>query len=113
MTSSNGYSVHVYCEMTKSCGNLSEGLTRVAVFNNETRPLICTGDFQTFNNNTRFVRNTEDPGCSHIIFPLMNISYSHVCGIVELLGLVIQMVLLVEVGHPTLQSYNVEYVVSS
>ena len=83
VTSSNGSSVHVYCEMTKSCGNITGGLTRVALLNNKTRPLICTGDFQTFNNNTRCVRNTEDPGCSHIIFPLMNISYSHVCGIVE------------------------------
>ena len=77
VTSSNGSSVHVYCEMTKSCGNVTAGLTRVALLNNKTRPLICTGDFVTVNEDMRCVRNTEDPGCSHIIFALMNITYSH------------------------------------
>ena len=83
VTSSNGSSVHVYCEMTKSCDNITAGLTRVALLNNKTRPLICTGDFVTVNEDMQCIRNTEDPGCSHIIFPLMNMSYSHICGIVE------------------------------
>ena len=69
--------------MTKSCGNINGGLTRVALLNNKTRPRICTGDFVTVDHDMRCIRNTEDPGCSHIIFPLMNISYSHICGIVE------------------------------
>ena len=81
--STNGSSVRVYCEMTKSCGNITGGLTRVALLNNKTRPLICTGDFVTVKNNTRCVRNTEEPGCSHMLFPLMNISYSRICGKVQ------------------------------
>ena len=81
--SSNGSNIRVYCEMTKSCGNVTGGLTRVAVLNNETRPLLCTGDFVTVDHDTRCVRNTEDPGCSHIVFPLMIMSYSHICGNVE------------------------------
>ena len=81
--SSNGSSIRVYCEMTKSCGNVTGGLTRVALLNNKTRPLICTGDFVTVDNDTRCVRSTEEPGCSHIKFSLMNISYSHICGTVE------------------------------
>ena len=44
---------------------------------------ICTGDFETVDHDTRCVRNTVDSGCSHIIFPLMNMSYSHICGTVE------------------------------
>ena len=83
VTSSNGSSVRVYCEMTKSCGNITGGLTRVALLNNKTRPLICTGDFVTVNEDMQCVRSTEDPGCSHIIFPLMKITYSHICGNVE------------------------------
>ena len=83
VTSSDGSSVHVYCEMTKSCGNITGGLTRVALLNSETRPLICTGDFVTVNHDTLCVRNTVDSGCSQIVFPLMNISYSHMCGTVE------------------------------
>ena len=68
--------------MTKSCNNFTGGLTRVAVLNDETRPSICTGDFLIYQNK-RCVRISEEPGCSHIIFPLMNMSYSHICGTVE------------------------------
>ena len=53
----------------------------MAVLNDETRPSICSGDFIIYLN-TRCVRSSEEPGCSHIIFPLMNISYSYICGTV-------------------------------
>ena len=79
----NGSSVRVYCDMTKSCGTVTGGLTRVAILNNETRPLLCTDDFTTSNAITRCVRSTDDPGCSNIVFPVMNISYSHICGTVQ------------------------------
>ena len=82
VTSSNGSSIRVYCDMTKSCNNFTGGLTRVAVLNDETRPCICTGDFMIYQN-TRCVRSSAEPGCSDIIFPLMNMSYSHICGTVE------------------------------
>ena len=82
VTSSNGSSIRVYCDMTKSCNNFTGGLTRVAVLNDETRPSICTGDFMIYEN-TRCVRSSVEHGCSHIIFPLMNMSYSHICGTVE------------------------------
>ena len=81
--SSNGSSVRVYCDMTKSCGSVTGGLTRVAILNNETRHQLCTDDFTTTNENTRCVRSTENPGCSNIIFSVMNISYSHICGTVQ------------------------------
>ena len=81
--SSNGSSIRVYCEMTKSCGNVTGGLIRVGVLNSETRPLLCIGDFTTVNHNTRCVRTTAEPGCSHMVFPLMNMEYSHICGTVE------------------------------
>ena len=81
--SSNGSSVRVYCDMTKSCGNVTGGLTRVAILNNETRRQLCTDDFTTTNENTRCVRLTDDAGCSNIVFPVMNISYSHICGTVQ------------------------------
>ena len=68
--------------MIKSCGNITGGLTRVALLNNETRPFLCTGDFSIVNDG-RCIRSIEGPGCSRIIFPLMNMSYSHICGNVE------------------------------
>ena len=79
VTSSNGASVRVYCEMTKSCGNVTGGLTRVAVLNNKTRSQLCTVDF-TISENSRCIRN--NPGCSGIVFP-MNMTYSHICGTLE------------------------------
>ena len=82
VTSSNGSTICVYCEMAKSCNNFTGGLTRVAVFNGETRPSICSGDYIIYRS-TRCVRRSAEPGCSHIIFPLMNMSYSHICGTVE------------------------------
>ena len=82
VTSSTGSSIRVYCEMMKSCNNFTGGLTRVAVLNNKTRPFICTDDFIIYQN-TRCIRSSAEPGCSHIIFPLMNMSYSHICGTVE------------------------------
>ena len=81
--SSNGPSVHVYCDMSKSCGTVTGGLTRVAILNNETRPQLCTEDFSTVIKNTRCIRSTNDAGCSNIVFPVMNISYSHICGRVQ------------------------------
>ena len=81
--SSNGYSVRVYCDMTKSCGTVTGGLSRVAILNNETRPQLCIDSFTTTNENTRCVRSTENAGCSNIIFSVMNIPYSHICGTVQ------------------------------
>ena len=52
MRSSNGSSVRVYCDMTNFCENVTGGLTRVAILNNETRPLLCTDSFTTTNENT-------------------------------------------------------------
>ena len=83
VVSSNGSSVHVYCDMTKSCGNVTGGLTRVAMLNNENRRQLCTDNFTTTNENTRCIRSTPMAGCSSIVFPVMNIPYSHICGTVQ------------------------------
>ena len=64
VTSSNGSTIRVYCEMTKSCNNFTGGLTRVAVLNGETRPSICSGDLEIYRS-TRCVRRSAEPGCSH------------------------------------------------
>ena len=81
--SSNGSSVRVYCDMTYTCGSVTGGLTRVAILNNETRPLLCVGSFKTTNENTRCVRSNRNAGCSNIIFSVMKIPYSHICGTVQ------------------------------
>ena len=80
--SSNGSSVHVYCDMTKSCGNVTGGLTRVAILNNETRCQLCIDSVTTTDENT-MCTITEKAGCSNIIFSVMNIPYFHICGTVQ------------------------------
>ena len=81
--SSSGSSVRVYCDMTTSCGNVTGGLTRVAILNNENRHQLCIDNFMTTNGNTRCIRSTPMAGCSSIVFPVMNIPYSHICGTVQ------------------------------
>ena len=73
----------VYCDLTTICGNIAGGLTRVGVLNLENRPQVCSGDFVTVDRNSRCLRSIEEPGCSHIVFPVWNVSYSHICGAVE------------------------------
>ena len=34
-------------------------------------------------NASQCVKNGSEPGCSHTVFPLHNIEYTHVCGVVE------------------------------
>ena len=80
VTTSSG-SRRVYCDLTMVCGNITGGLTRVVVLNKETRPDICYREQFGFDRNG-CVRNTEEAGCSHIVFPVLN-AYSHICGTVE------------------------------
>ena len=68
--------------MTKSCGNMTGGLTRIAALNNTNRHHVCVGDLKTANNATSYIRNSTEPGCSHIFFSV-GITYSHVCSSME------------------------------
>ena len=81
VTLSNGSSIQVYCEMTKSCGNITGGLTRIATINSYTRSQYCTGEIKV--DNIGCVRKSSSPGCSGITFNSKNLSYSHMCGVLE------------------------------
>ena len=83
MTSADGSIIQVYCDMTMSCGGTTGGLTRLAYLNLSTISQYCTGDVD-FSCEGCF-KQSPMPGCSGIVFntPNLNLSYSHVCGIVE------------------------------
>ncbi len=83
VTSSNGSSVRVFCEMTLTCANRTGGLTRAFVLNRETKAQYCTGDVKSVGDNGGCVRISPKPGCSEMSFPMLDIPYSHVCGVVE------------------------------
>ena len=82
--SPNGSSVLVYCSMTTLC-NRAGGWRRVAKlekYNNGSA--ACFPDLVNNRTNaSQCVKNGSELGCSHTVFPLHNIEYTHVCGVVE------------------------------
>ena len=81
--SNNGSAVRVYCDMTRSCGGVTGGWTRVAELdtNNTTQ---CPGDLRYLDINSVTVcgiRITSfPPAFSSATFNLSGILYSRVCG---------------------------------
>ena len=82
--SPNGSSVLVYCNMTTLC-NRTGGWRRVVRLDKyENGSAACFPDLVNYGTNaSQCVKNGSEPGCSHTVFPLHNIEYTHVCGVVE------------------------------
>ena len=82
---SNGFSVRVYCDMTRSCGNITGGWTRVADIDTKNLTSSCPGNLQQ-RMNPSGVRVCGiapfllTPACSAINLSLNSIQYSRVCG---------------------------------
>ena len=76
----------VYCDMTRSCGGVTGGWTRIAYLNmkdsSETCPLALST--HSFSSGVRACIAAEaDTGtCSHVVYP-STISYSKVCGSIQ------------------------------
>lgn len=73
----------VYCDMTRSCGNITGGWMRVGHLNMKNSSHQCPNGFvQRRDANIRTcVRNSSDSGgCSPIMVSTLNIEYTHVCG---------------------------------
>ncbi len=82
VSASDGSIVQVYCDMTKSCGNITGGLTRVASINSTSYSQHCSS-MDIMNDINGCVRESALPGCSGITFSTMHLPYSHICGIVN------------------------------
>jgi hypothetical protein len=75
---SNGSALHVYCDMTRTCGGITGGWMRVANVKStiqcpdnlawRTRLGFCRVDYYT------------PSGCTLVTIPTYNFNYSHVCG---------------------------------
>ena len=78
----NGPALRVYCDMTRSCGNITGGWTRVADLNMTNSSQQCPDSLtlSTSSNLRTCVRSTGSPGCSSVQYPTSNIQYSKVCG---------------------------------
>jgi hypothetical protein len=79
---SNGSAVRVYCDMTRSCGNVTGGWMRVAELDMTNSSHRCPGGFRQRNDSDRLtcVRTNETSGCHQGSIPTHNLSYSKACG---------------------------------
>ena len=81
--SSNGSDVHVYCDVTRSCGNVTGGWTRVGSINITENDTQCPGNLlKREYSNTCGVEIVAFslPHCSSVNFSVNSIRYSKVCG---------------------------------
>ena len=83
--SSNGSAVHVYCDMTRSCVNITGGWTRVGSINITENDTQCPGNLLKHeDSNTCGVEivtySFALPHCSSVNFSVNSIRYSKVCG---------------------------------
>ena len=80
--SSNGSAVRVYCDMTRSCGNITGGWMRVASLNWSNESLPCPDGFRERNDSDIHTCgiNSTSGSCRSLIFETYSTLYSRVCG---------------------------------
>ena len=79
--SSNGFSVQVYCDMTRSCSGVTGGWMQVAKINMANSSSVCPTGLRMLTSPKRLCGiNSDGPGCSSATFSVQGIGYSRVCG---------------------------------
>ena len=81
--SSNGSAVRVYCDMTRSCGNITGGWMKVAELDMSDSNTQCPSglvEYFGFFNLRMCVPHTPLKGCTSVMFPTHSVPYSMVCG---------------------------------
>ena len=79
--SSNGFSVQVYCDMTRSCGGITGGWMEVANIDMSNSTNTCPVGLRMLSSPKRLCGiNSDGPGCSSAVFSVQGIEYSRVCG---------------------------------
>ena len=74
-------SVHMYCDMSRSCGGITGGWMRVAKLNMTNSSHTCPAGLKLLTTPKRLcTRVTDVVGCSSATFNLHGIRYTHVCG---------------------------------
>ena len=76
--SSTGQLTSVYCDMTRTCGNITGGWMRVAQLDVDNCPTGLKS--QSFNGIKTCIRSEEMPGCTSVPYNSFDIQYSKVCG---------------------------------
>ena len=74
-------SVHMYCDMSRSCGGITGGWMRVAKLNMTNSSHTCPAGLKLLTTPKRLcAMNIDGGGCSSATFNLHGIRYTHVCG---------------------------------
>ena len=83
--SSDGSAVRVYCDMTRSCGNITGGWMRVAELDMRDSSSQCPSALRNGTDCliSTCIINTDVPNCSSVIFVSHGFNYSRVCGIIR------------------------------
>ena len=86
--SSNGSAVCVYCDMTRSCGNITGGWMRVVELDMADSSTQCPSGLRQHDNNLRTCGINSDSllSCSSVTFNLNGIRYSSVYGVIRAYG---------------------------
>ena len=73
-------SVHMYCDMSRSCGGITGGWMRVTRLNMTNSSHTCPAGLKLLTTPKRLCAKNIDGGCSSATFNLHGIRYTHVCG---------------------------------
>ena len=73
-------SVHMYCDMSRSCGGITGGWMQVAKINMTNSSHTCPAGLKLLTTPKRLCAKNIDHGCSSATFNLHGIRYTHVCG---------------------------------
>ena len=74
-------SVHMYCDMSRSCGGITGGWMRVTRLNMTNSSHTCPTGLKLLATPKRLcAKNIDGGGCSSTTFMLHGIQYTHVCG---------------------------------
>ena len=86
--SSNGSAVHVYCDMTRLCGDITGGWMRVVELDMTNESTQCPSGLRQHDNNFRTCGINSDSGwsCSSATFNLNGVRYSSVHGVIRAYG---------------------------
>ena len=73
--------VHMYCDMSRSCGGITGGWMRVTKLNMTNSSHTCPAGLKLLTTPNRLcAMNIDEGGCSSATFNLHGIQYTHVCG---------------------------------
>ena len=82
MRSSSGTGVQVYCDMNRTCGNITGGWMRVADISVSANSDSCPGELYQIGSSNHYGCKIETPNSasSSLFFSTHNTRYSHICG---------------------------------